>query len=95
MNNVKWIAFTIALFIIVFTAVQLFLQPVMTEAEMDARIEEIYGGVTRNIVHDGDEVTIAFTREKSMYEVTMDIRTGTFSDLQIIFEDPSEKSPSQ
>ena len=90
--KVKWGLLTIALFIVLFTALQLFRQPVMTEAEINARIEEIYGGVTRNIVRDGDEVTIAFTREKSMYEVTMDVRTGMFSDLEIIFEETSGKT---
>ena len=94
-TNIKWILLAIALFIVLFTAVQLLRQPVMTEAEMDARIEEIYGGVVRNSVRDGDEVTIAFTREKSMYEVTMDARTGTFSELEIIFEEPSETSTNQ
>ena len=90
-TNVKWGVLTIALLIVLFTAVQLFRPAIMTEAEIDARIEEIYGGIIRNIVREGDEVTIAFTREKSMYEVTMDVRTGSFSDLQIIFEDPSEQ----
>ena len=90
-TNVKWGVLTIALLIVLFTAVQLFRPPIMTEAEINARIEEIYGGIIRNIVRDGDEVTIAFTRAKSMYEVTMDVRTGSFSDLQIIFEDPSEQ----
>ena len=91
-TNVKWAILIVALLIVTYTAVQLLRQPVMTDAEINARIEEIYGGVTRNMVHDGDEVTIAFTRDKSMYEVTMDIRTGTFSDLTIIFEEPSEQT---
>jgi len=91
-TNIKWSVLVFALLIVIYTAVQLLRQPAMTEAAIDARIEEIYGGVTRNIVHDGDEVTIAFTREKSMYEVTMDVRTGTFSDLNIIFEEPSEQT---
>ena len=90
-TKAKWSILLFALLILIFAAFLILRQPVMTEAEMEARIDEIYGGVTRNIVHDDDNVIIAFTREKSMYEVTMDARTGTFSDLHIIFEEPSEQ----
>lgn len=94
-TNVKWAALSVALLIVSFTAMQLLRQPVMTEDDIDVRIEEIYGGIIRNIVHDGDEVIVAFTREKSMYEVTMDTRTGTFSDLEIIFEDLAEQTADE
>ena len=90
-TKVKWGMLLLALLIVAYTAMQLLRQPAMTEAEMEARIDEIYGGIIQNIVRDNDEVTIAFTREKSMYEVTMDARTGTFSNLNIIFEEPSEQ----
>ena len=90
-TKVKWGMLLLALLIVVFTAMQLLRQPAMTEVEMEARIDEIYGGITRNIVYDNDNVIIAFTRGKSMYEVTMDARTGTFSNLNIIFEEPSEQ----
>ncbi len=90
-TKVKWGMLLLALLIVVFTAMQLLRQPAMTEVEMEARIDEIYGGITRNIVYDNDNVIIAFTRGKSMYEVTMDTRTGTFSNLNIIFEEPSEQ----
>ena len=87
----KWSILPGALLILIFAALFILRQPILTEAEMEARIDEIYGGVTRNIVHDDDNVIIAFTRGKSMYEVTMDARTGTFSNLHIIFEEPSEQ----
>ena len=87
----KWSILLGALLILIFASLFILRQPNMTEAEMGARIDEIYGGVTRNIVHNDDNVIIAFTREKSMYEVTMDARTGTFSNLHIIFEEPSEQ----
>ena len=90
-TKAKWSILLIALLILIFAAFLILRHPVMTEAEMDARIDEIYGGVARNIVHNDDNVIIAFTREKSMYEVTMDARTGTFSNLHIIFEEPSEQ----
>ena len=89
-TKTKWSILLFALLILITAAFLILRQPIMTEAEMDTRIDEIYGGVIRNIVHSDDKVTIAFTREKSMYEVTMDARTGTFSDLQIIFEEPPE-----
>ena len=87
----KWSILLGALLILIFAALFILRQPNMTEAEMEARIDEIYGGFTRNIVRDDDNVIIAFTRGKSMYEVTMDARTGTFSNLHIIFEEPSEQ----
>ena len=90
-TKVKWSILLIALLLLIFAAFFILRQPNMTEAEMEARIDEIYGGVTRNIVHDDENVIIAFTRGKSMYEVTMDARTGTFSNLNIIFEEPSEQ----
>jgi len=90
-TKAKWSILLFALLTLIIAAFLILRQPIMTEAEMEARIDEIYGGVTRNIVHDDHNVIIAFTRGKSMYEVTMDARTGTFSNLNIIFEEPSEQ----
>ena len=90
-TKAKWSILLFTLLILIFAAFFILRQPIMTEAEMEARIDEIYGGVTRNIVHDDNNVIIAFTRGKSMYEVTMDARTGTFSNLHIIFEEPPEQ----
>lgn len=91
-TKAKWSILLFALLLLIIAAFLILRQPVMTEAEMEARIDEIYGGITRNIVYDNDNVIIAFTRGKSMYEVTMDARTGTFSNLHIIFEEPPEQA---
>ena len=85
----------IVLLVLMVVVSQIATKPKMTNAQIEKRIAEIYGGTVQNIVMDNDEAVIAFSREQAMYEVEMDDQNGSFSNLIVIFEPSNESVKSE
>lgn len=64
----------------------------LTDIEMTERIASIYGGSVQNIVDHSSKASIFFSRDEAKYEVDIDLYSGAFSNLIVVYEPPASRS---
>ena len=61
----------------------------LSERQIASRVEALYGGVIDNTIKQDDVYFVTFSTAQATYEVTVDEVNGRFSNLTLIYEQPS------
>ena len=61
----------------------------LSERQIASRVEALYGGVVDNTIKQDDVYFVTFSTAQATYEVTVDEANGRFSNLTLIYEQPT------
>ena len=61
----------------------------LSEQQIISRVEALYGGVVDNTIKQDEAYFVTFSTERATYEVTVDEVNGRFSQLTLIYEQPT------
>ncbi|MGM9944742.1 MAG: PepSY domain-containing protein [Lysinibacillus sp.] len=61
----------------------------LSERQIASRVEALYGGVVDNTIKQDDVYFVTFSTAQATYEVTVDEVNGRFSNLTLLYEQPT------
>ena len=66
----------------------------LSERQIISRVEALYGGVVDHTIKQDEAYFVTFSTAQATYEVTVDEVNGRFSNLTVIYEQPTEQQPT-